>query len=373
MNRTLKRPMFRMGGSANTGITSGLDTTKPKRGLVNEPGGYSGKLPYDMGEPLRRTAEQVKDPEILKSYRPYFERPAGEATSRFLTSFGLDLLGRSPTGNIFQTAALSAKGPTEQLYKDIDERRLMKSAAEADLFKTLLQGNIDIAASAAGNEGEASKGVKLQIADDIENTMDLIFKLENKKQEKSNEFTSEDSLLLEKKKLRIEQLTKNDEVRASLLGDSEYTQKILRKIKGNLIDKKNPDGSLMYPGGDEDTKLLEDMQSFYLEFFRTGKFPEFKDYRADGGRAGYQIGGGVMGGGEDMGANRVTETATTPEPKIDFETLRVRLPREISDDIVKLIAASPQAMEDFATIATQQDVDQFNKKYSVNLVLPQEA
>ena len=369
MNRTLKRPMFRMGGSANTGITSGLDTTKPKRGLVNEPGGYAGnKLPYDVGEIFKSTAEQY--PELLKQYKPYFERPAGEATSRFLTSFGLDLLSRTPTGNIFQTAALSAKGPTEQLYKDIDERRLMKSAAEADLFKTLLQGNIDIAASAAGNEGEASKGVKLQIADDIENTMDLIFKLENKKQEKPNEFTSEDSLLLEKKKLRIEQLTKNDEVRASLLNDSEYTQKILRKIKGNLIDKKNPDGSLVYPGGDDDNKLLEDMQSFYLEFFRTGKFPEV---RADGGRAGYQIGGGVMGGGEDMGANRITETATTPEPKIDFETLRARLPREISDDIVKLIAVSPEAMEDFATIATQQDVDQFNKKYSVNLVLPQEA
>ena len=32
--------MFRMGGSANEGITSGLD--KPKRGLVDEPGGYAG-------------------------------------------------------------------------------------------------------------------------------------------------------------------------------------------------------------------------------------------------------------------------------------------------------------------------------------------
>ena len=47
--------------------------------------------------------------------------------------------------------------------------------------------------------------------------------------------------------------------------------------------------------------------------------------------------------------------------------------QEITNDIVQLIAASPQAMEDFATIATQQDVDQFNKKYNVNLVLPQEA
>ena len=28
MNRTLKRPMFRMGGSTGTGITSGLDTPR---------------------------------------------------------------------------------------------------------------------------------------------------------------------------------------------------------------------------------------------------------------------------------------------------------------------------------------------------------
>ena len=38
MNRTLRRPMFRMGGSAE-GITSGLDT--PKRGVVDGPGKYS--------------------------------------------------------------------------------------------------------------------------------------------------------------------------------------------------------------------------------------------------------------------------------------------------------------------------------------------
>ena len=78
-----------------------------------------------------------------------------------------------------------------------------------------------------------------------------------------------------------------------------------------------------------------------------------------------------------MGANRVTETATTPKPvrkmPIDYDTLRARLPKEITDDIVKLIATSPEALEDFATIATQQDVDLFNQKYSVNLVLPQEA
>lgn len=46
MSRILRRPMFRGGrvDSRGTGITSGLtDTSKPKRGLVNEPGGYAGE------------------------------------------------------------------------------------------------------------------------------------------------------------------------------------------------------------------------------------------------------------------------------------------------------------------------------------------
>src|SRR5210317_671279 len=43
MSRILRRPMFRGGpvDSRGTGITSGLD--KPKRGLVDEPGGYAGE------------------------------------------------------------------------------------------------------------------------------------------------------------------------------------------------------------------------------------------------------------------------------------------------------------------------------------------
>ena len=43
MSRILRRPMFRGGpvNSYGTGIASGLD--KPKRGLVNEPGGYAGE------------------------------------------------------------------------------------------------------------------------------------------------------------------------------------------------------------------------------------------------------------------------------------------------------------------------------------------
>ena len=93
---------------------------------------------------------------------------------------------------------------------------------------------------------------------------------------------------------------------------------------------------------------------------------------ADGGRTVYSNGEMVM-------EEQVTETMA-PGPKmpsmanpISYDQLRARLPAEITDDIVELMANSAEALEDFAMISSQQDVDLFNQKYSVNLVLPSEA
>ena len=59
--------------------------------------------------------------------------------------------------------------------------------------------------------------------------------------------------------------------------------------------------------------------------------------------------------------------------QLTYDQLRARLPREIGDEIVRLLANSYEALADFASIATQADVDNFNVKYGVELVLPQEA
>ena len=116
------------------------------------------------------------------------------------------------------------------------------------------------------------------------------------------------------------------------------------------------------------------MFMYYNQFFKTGKFPDVNQPLAEGGRAGYQMGGGADMAQEPMTmAQEPMSGRADMNQKIDFGTLRARLPQEIGDDVVRLIAASPEALEDFATIATQQDVDLFNQKYSVNLVLPQEA
>ena len=340
MNRILRRPMFRRGGAAE-GITSGLDAPRQ---------GYRTPGLVDFF-PTQQEFESARE------MFPVYERPQGEALSRFLMSTGLDLLSRPPEGGLLSTVAQSAKEPTKQLFEDIDTDRATKFATDADLFKTLITAKGE---ALSGMGDTASRGVKLQIADDIENTMDIIFKLENKKNTTPNEFTEEDQLLLDKKKNRFSNLTRKDEVASSLLTDEKYTQRIMRKIKDNLLELKQEDGVTPRYSDDDDPKLLEDMFFYYNEFFREGKFPEFK---ATGGRVGYQMGGDV-----NMGQMPATE-----EPKIDYATLRARLPKQISDDVVRLIAASPEALEDFATIATQSDVDMFNQKYSVNLVLPQEA
>ena len=100
---------------------------------------------------------------------------------------------------------------------------------------------------------------------------------------------------------------------------------------------------------------------------------------AKGGRVKKQLGG--------MSNETETDTQTSdvlvdtnvegvpekPVQKLSFEEIRTRLPKEITDDIVRLIANSAEALQDFSYIRTQQDVNEFNVKYGVNLVLPQSS
>ena len=67
------------------------------------------------------------------------------------------------------------------------------------------------------------------------------------------------------------------------------------------------------------------------------------------------------------------EEETPASSELSFEELRGRLPPEVTDDIINLIVQSPAALVDFAEVQTQTDVDNFNAKYGVNLVLPSEA
>ena len=57
-------------------------------------------------------------------------------------------------------------------------------------------------------------------------------------------------------------------------------------------------------------------------------------------------------------------------PELSFEELRARLPMEVTDQVVRLLATSEAALLDFANIDTQEDIAIFNQKYNVDLQLP---
>ena len=104
------------------------------------------------------------------------------------------------------------------------------------------------------------------------------------------------------------------------------------------------------------------------------KQEEFRIKEADGGRIGYSAGSEEAVGSEPLMKELVeTEKDTGSVQDLSFTELRSRLPNEISNDIVQLLARSKKALLDFANIQTTEDISNFNKLYDVNLTLPQGA
>ena len=153
MNRVLKRPMFRIGGSAGTGITSGLD--QPRKQYAN--GSEYNLKDYErerrMIEEMMRQEQLRKDMELdLKKKKVREQKQMAADGGRigyangtpnfqfggvpgFLTNFGLNLLSTPPQGNIFQTAATAAKDPFNLLQAQ--QTAAMKTASDRAFAKEL--------------------------------------------------------------------------------------------------------------------------------------------------------------------------------------------------------------------------------------------
>ena len=137
MNRIMRRPMFRKGGSAGEGITSGLAPRQGYNTNNNNSVQQNDLSKIDLGS---MNMQQLRD---LASQMAYKAPPMPRDTSLddFKIDFGLDLISRPASGNIFQTAALSAKDPFKRfresrgLYdKSIQDRAINKYNAEANMF-----------------------------------------------------------------------------------------------------------------------------------------------------------------------------------------------------------------------------------------------
>ena len=393
MNRILRRPMFRTGGSAE-GITSGLS----RQGYQGT-GDASNQRVNKLGSIRDMTIPELRELAGEMSYRP-----RGTNVYDFMTQMGLDLVSRPKSGNIFQQVATSAKEPYDKYLAGKKESDLQQYASESDMFKTLIGAQADIMGSEGGGKlfskevaANAMAGYMKEWHDllDVKDTMD------------PTEWNREKNTLW----AQIGQYQKENPAIQSLFEDKDYAKSVKTKIKSQLktsqklitVDDpdnpgqkiqisealfyKSPAGNI-YGGGTE--ALIFEVGKRYLDFYeQMTLFGSSAELKAEGGRVGYQIGGDVPGqpmqaqaaatssgtlASDKWNKMDTSETDTGEMPQelsgITYEELRARLPQEVGDDIVRLLANSSEALEDFASIQTEQDIANFNKKYGVNLVLP---
>jgi hypothetical protein len=362
MNRIMRRPMFRKGGSAGEGITSGLAPRQGYNTNNNNIVQQNDLSKIDLGS---MNMQQLRDLASQMAYKAP-PMPVDRSLGNFKIDLGLDLLSRSPSGNIFQTVGAAAKEPFSRFRssrgaydKSIQDRAINKYNAEANMFKTLIGAQADILGSDSG--GKTYRDIV--IANELKEIIPQIYKLQAKVD--NGTATQEDIIQLDTLKTQKNNFTKSNPVTDAALkifvegpGSTVYID-----IIDDLFKKDKMEGGANKYTDKKDRQLLIDAINELKKLL--GSF-------SGGGRAGYANGEMVM-------EEQVTETMT-PGPQtpsmanpISYDQLRARLPKEITDDIVQLMANSAEALEDFASISTQQDVDQFNKKYNVNLVLPAEA
>ena len=374
MNRILKRPMFRRGGSAGTGITSGLDTPRKEFSL--------GTDPYDRA--LKTTERFEGDIDRFVSRQPAL----GPGTlPGFLTSFGLDLASRTPTGKGFSgllaTAAGAAKGPFETFQAAQLTRGAEKSDLKKDIFTSALASEYDLEREKIEQAGEGTsddrktpeveRQIILEAQQNIFDARDILKKPDATPQEKLD---AERTIKLNQNVL-VKELGTPVEYAAIIstpqLFDDEMTEIVKtynnnQKIKQKeAIDQgKTPEEALaefplMIDGSGEARVLTIDT------------LKERFGYK-EGGRIGYSMGSEEAVGSEPLMKELVeTEKDTGSVQDLSFTELRSRLPNEISNDIVQLLATSKKALLDFANIQTTEDISNFNKLYDVNLTLPQGA
>ena len=398
MNRTLRRPMFRMGGSTE-GITSGLDAPNVD---VRQNYERAGKVvpfvknPFEENRAASMPSLKTDTPpdELESRYNRAMEFIKSKQTPRssdindFLINLGLNLVSQPSTGNIFADVGQSARAPyarfaerkstarqeqdklSQALICDIMDQ--MSTEKKADVLAKADIEAAEIAARAKIREAEIEAGAGqdkfaferqqqaydalIKTQRELENQKDALIKQKPTTEElgqQANEFATVDTTQLDAQIAEIDKKLEDNAKLQALYSDSEEdeTRKALLKAIGN--------GQYTF----------EDL----IVYDQTGQLPTEESSFKTGGRVKLQEGGQPMQASMNMDQAPAAGMTADSVQKLSFEELRSRLPNIITDDIVTLIANSEQALVDFANIQTQQDVSAFNQKYEVNLQMPPEA
>jgi len=369
-NRILKRPMFKMGGRSysaqGTGITSGLDT--PKRGLVDGPGGYAGD------------EERLEE---IKTERINVVEPRVSDAGKIFRSFGEYANPYNEDGDALTTGQVG-KLQADRITGERDEDYALDQAIKLQ--------NLE------GEETKINKDLDRE-ADQV-NSLEMQALINSKEIELDKQYRAVDAKYkfgLDQMQAKINNpaLLAEGETKESVLEDIQNIKRqiaqdkyeIARRmpVKQTRAEKVDALALMIYQ---TKNKNADGVGNKGITLTDAKKEAEKYYPKAEGGRVGYRDGTGMDGAQPMQASMNMAETISTPNETItedvsmtetggnsstvdmSYEEFRGKIPAEVEDNIVQLIYYNEDAFADFASIVEQSDVDEFNSKYQVSLILP---
>lgn len=378
MSRILRRPMFRGGRVESKGDLKVID----QMGIANlARGGRVGYAEGGSGE----VEEYMDIIEAVRKSRPKLPEKKGMSTADYLriASAGANILAAPSEGSGIGGALRSAAPSLSKLGTDMAGSLDARTAARSELLQneesaiTDMAGAILKSRNYRGDRGFNVDRTMALIEENltIQQEMDAALKDDASivKYIQDNELglTTVEEIASLKLKLENRRAIAKAKLK-DILPKNENMTAFLKTSQARLVFASTIAAEEQRQGKTMDDPMF-DMNALINEINRIGQ--------KDGGlTTGYAEGGltemmaqeTITPQGEMMEEEVTTETpATESSAPLTYDELRLRLPPEVSDDIVKLLSASDEALLEFSNIATQQDVDEFNVKYGVELVLPQ--
>ena len=325
--KVMQRPMFKMGGKAasqGTGITSGLDEK------VNM---SDGRANYADGP---TTYKDFLD-RAMKNYNLRQEKIADMDNL-----INLQALGR--VGNVLATE---------------------ESNNPFDILKNIAMSGTEIALPALS----AKKKLELKALDP---TTDLAFAKALKPSGSSAKKVYEMKLgelgKLEKQELDLRNKFENQEITEQDLKEGlKFIERRYKLISSTILTESDFVDMAIQGFNAQGIPYNDSLVKKEVE-----KLKQIYGY-AQGGRVERQMGSPMMGEQPMMNPMAVERKDVAMETQGQgndaYAMLRARLPQEVPDDVVKLIAYNKEAFADFASIKNQEDVSSFNRKYNTQLVI----
>ena len=341
--KVMQRPMFKMGGKAasqGTGITSGLDErVNYSNGAFGTGRSIEDLKGMDLADLMAlQTAGYDKSMQGLSDMRDIVKL---QTLSNLATNVlpNIERGGLKGVVDFFQdpmTTQQAITGLTGLKRVDLKEKELQGKGLDKFISGQLGLEKLDI------ERDKANRKTATEIKNDFA--------------------------------MRAEGLKVDGVVPSDKMGEYERLMKIALG-SGFITEQEAKRFAIMqvtnseaYREGDlSDKKFKEEVERIASSLY----YFQQPEQNAEGGRVGRMMGSPMTGEqpmANPMAVERKDVAMETQGQGNDaYAMLRARLPQEIPDDVVKLIAYNKQAFADFASIKNQEDVTSFNEKYNVSM------